>query len=361
MSQRSIAESSGPLSGKISRATLEAAILSQLGADRAEIVVGPRHGADAGIVDIGGGRVMAVTTDPFYLLPDLGWERAGWFAVHIVASDLATSGIPPRFAAIDLNLPPDAPDDDLRCLWEAVSTALADIDVAVVTGHTGRYDGCSFPTVGAATMFGFGDGDRYVTPGMASPGDLLIVTKGPAIETVGTLGASFPDTLARVAGDTVAREAEQLFWSMSVVRDAAIACAVGVRDGGVTGMHDATERGLWNAVVEIAEASGHGVTVDQNSVPVPGAVQAVCRLLDIDPFQASSEGTLVATCRPHHADAVVARLRDAGIPAAVCGEIVPADEGMRVFEDGVSRPLVAPDVDPFWPAYLRARAEWSTQ
>ena len=93
--------------GKISTREVNETILTHLGAVSPSVRVGPQSGFDFGIVDIGAGQVMVVTTDPLFVMPELGWERAAWFAVHIIASDIATSGLPPQFATFDLNLPED--------------------------------------------------------------------------------------------------------------------------------------------------------------------------------------------------------------------------------------------------------------
>ena len=53
------------------------------------------------------------------MVPAYGWERAAWFAVHILASDAATSGLPLRWMSVDLNLPPEISDEDLAALWDA--------------------------------------------------------------------------------------------------------------------------------------------------------------------------------------------------------------------------------------------------
>jgi hydrogenase expression/formation protein HypE len=347
-----------PLAGKISTPAFERIIATRLGAVRPDVLVGPRHGVDAGIVDIGGDRVMAVTTDPFFVMPEYGWERAAWFAVHIVASDAATSGLPPAYCTVDLNLPPALSDGDLADLWTAVHDACRDIDLAVVSGHTGRYDGCAFPMVGGATVISVGPRDSYVTPAMSAPGDVVIVTKGAAIETTGTFGVTFPDRLSQLLGPDIARAAADLFWSMSVVRDARVAASVGVREHGVTAMHDATERGIWGGLVEIAQASGTGLIVHQDAVLLPDPVRALCGLLAIDPYSASSEGTLLLTCRPDHANEVISHLAAHGIPATAVGEVLPPEEGIHVVRSGRSEPLTAPESDPFWPAYEQALAEW---
>ena len=95
-----------PAIGKVSSEIFDEIILPQLGRKRSEILVGPQHGVDVGIADLGNGQVMVTTTDPVFVVPPYGWERSGWFAVHILASDAATSGIRPTYITMDLNLPP---------------------------------------------------------------------------------------------------------------------------------------------------------------------------------------------------------------------------------------------------------------
>ncbi len=343
--------------GKISSDTFQRSIQPYLGRADCSVLVGPRAGVDSGIIDLGNGKVMGVTTDPLYIEPAFGWELAAWFAVHILASDAATSGLRPAYLTVDLNLPPSMSDVDLDALWRAVSATCDELDVAVVTGHTARYDGCSFPIIGGATMLSVGTRDAYVVPAMACPGDAVIVTKGAAIETTGIFGVLCGAAIEEAYGVAVAADARALFHSMSVVRDAQIAVSVGVRDCGVTCMHDATERGVWGGLVEIAEAAGTGLMVDEHAIPIRPESLAVCELFGIDPYSTSSEGTLLLTCIPRAADAVIDRLGAAGIHAAEIGHLTPADEGILVVRDDLVRDLAMPVADPFWPALTNALRE----
>jgi hydrogenase maturation factor len=298
---------------------------------------------------------MAVTVDPFFVMPELGWERAAWFAVHIVASDAATSGLEPLYVAFDLNLPLQLPTLELEGLWEAVHEACANIGLSIIAGHTGRYEECAFPMVGAATVLAPGAKDSYVTASMAQLGDTVILTKGAAIETTGVLGAVFPKTIGREAGVSIAHAAEELFWRMSVVQDARVAVGVGVRDRGVTAMHDATEAGVWNALWEIANASVVGMVVEEGAVLMRDETRAVCALFGIDPFTASSEGALVITCRPAAVAELLSRLGAADVDAGVIGEIVPPNRGVTVVRGGAAHMLEPPFEDGFWPAFRRAQ------
>jgi hydrogenase maturation factor len=284
----------------------------------------------------------------------LGWERAAWFAVHIVASDAATSGLRPAYLTVDLNLPLRMTDAEFGDLWRAVSSTCNDLDMAVITGHTARYDGCDFPMLGGATAMCMGDRDAYVVPSMAGVGDAVVLTKGAAIETTGIFGVLCEQIIARQCGFDIARAARDLFYSMSVVRDAELAVQVGVRERGVTGMHDATERGVWGGLVEMASAAGTGMLVDVDAIPLRPESRAVCRLFDLDPYSTSSEGTLLLTCKPHAVAAVIDRLATGGIEAACIGELTPPEEGVRIVQGGRERALHAPESDPFWPALRRA-------
>src|SRR5262245_65956058 len=98
--------------GKLPPETLEASILPHLGARREEVLLGPGVGRDASVIRVGAGRVLAVTTDPVSLIPAIGARDSGRMSCHLVASDLWTSGIPPAYAALTLNLPPTLADAD---------------------------------------------------------------------------------------------------------------------------------------------------------------------------------------------------------------------------------------------------------
>ena len=337
--------------GKATAELFEQVILRRLGAKDDDVLIGPQHGVDVGVVRITGDVAMALTADPVFIVPAYGWERAAWFAVHILASDASTSGLPLRWMAVDLNLPPGISDADLTTLWEAFHTTCAELGIAIVTGHTGRYDGCAWPMVGGATCIALGRSDAYVTPTMARPGDAIVVTKGAAIETTALFAATFPGRLAAGVGEETLKAADALFESMTVVPEAILARDFGLRVGGVTSMHDATEGGIIGGLLEVAAASNSGIRVDRDAIPIRPEVAAVCGYVGIDPYTAISEGTLIATVVPERAEAYVAALAGAGIDAAVVGEILPPEQGRTLMIEGREERLVHPGLDPFWGAF----------
>jgi hydrogenase maturation factor len=317
-------------------------------------VVRPQHGVDCGVVRIGDGKVMVLTTDPIFIVPEYGFQRAAWFAWHILASDVTTSGFPPAYIVVDFNLPLAMTEDQFSTVWETFDRESRKYGAEVVTGHTARYAGTDYPMVGGATFIAVGPEDRFLHPGMAQPGDIVVVTKGAAIEATGIFACAFPETIRTHLGEEVLREGQDIFYKMSTVDDALAAVTVGVRSDGVTAMHDATECGVIGGLFEIAQASEAGIVVDVDKVPIHRAVGAICGHFGMDPLISISEGTLLICVRPHKASDLLSTLGARGIAAEAIGEILPRDGGFSMIKDGKRVPLEHPRVDPFWTAMQKA-------
>ena len=163
-----------PEIGKISAEIFAELIFPRLGAKSDSVLVGPKHGTDVGIVTIGG-KAVSFTTDPVFIVPEYGWERAAWFAIHILASDAVTCGLPPRFLSIDLNLPMEMTKEQLEIMWQTMHSECQKLGVSVITGHTARYENCYYPMVGGATVVGVGEMEDYVTPAFIQAGDEIFL------------------------------------------------------------------------------------------------------------------------------------------------------------------------------------------
>ncbi len=343
--------------GKISPEVFNELIYPRLGAKSKSILVGPQHGVDVGIVNING-KAVAMTSDPVFIVPEYGFKRAAWFATHILVSDIVTSGLPPTYLTIDLNLPLSMTGDQLTEVWQTIHEESQKMGMAVICGHTARYENCNYPMVGGATVIAVGDLDQYVSPCFAKSGDAIIITKGPAIEASGIFATMFPRFLARKFGNAFSQAAQKVFYKMSVVDDALTAVKIGVRDRGVTSMHDATECGIWGGIYEIAQAAGVGARVVKEKIVMEAGVERICELFNIDPFSSISEGTLIITCRERHAAAIVAKLATKKIKSSVVGELTPKRSGMVLVENGREKKLVHPIVDPFWSAFYNALQQY---
>ena len=331
-----------PELGKIHPDFFNRVIYPRLGKKDKSIIVGPQHGVDFGAIDLGN-KVMVLSADPFYIAKELGIEKAAWFAIHILASDVAVSGIAPKYLAVDLNLPPEMTEDELARMWDAVHRECKKLGIAVVTGHTARYAGCNYPMVGGATMIGIDNKEKLIAPKCRS-GDAIIISKGPAIETTGLMAAYFPRFLEAKYGKAFVKKAQDVYYQMSTVKDALIVARV----GGVTAMHDATECGIFGGLYEMAMHSDVGMNIYLEKIILQDEVKKTCECFNIDPYKAISEGTLLATVNKKKAKDVVRALNDKFIPASIAGEVTRRKQGVIVIEKNKKYKLEHPKIDPFW-------------
>jgi hydrogenase maturation factor len=347
--------------GKLTAGEFERVIAPALAAARPDVLVGPRIGHDCAVVKVGAGRVLALTTDPLSLIPALGAADSAKLSCHLLASDLWTSGIPPAYASVSLHLPPGMTEAELGEYWRAMSAEWTKLGVTVVTGHTGRYAGCDYSIVGAATLIGVGDEGRYLSPSMAQPGDRVIVTKGCAIEAAAIAARMFPKRLAQKLEPEQMERAHAMLDQVSVVADCQAALGVGVRQRGVTALHDATEGGVLGGLIELASASGHDLRVERARIPLSDEARAACEVFGIDPWWTLAEGALIATVIPGSAAALLAAFSERGIVAADVGEVMSGKGKLWLtVPDGTVQTLTGPEPDPYWEAYGRAVAEgWS--
>jgi hydrogenase maturation factor len=332
-----------PELGKIHPEFFDRVIYPRLGAKDKKIVIGPRHGVDYGVLKIGG-SYLAMSTDPFFIVPSFGFSKAAWFGFHIIFCDVAVSGLKPRYLAIDLNLPPEMTEGQLEEMWKTVHSEAKKYGISVITGHTARYTGCSYPMVGGATAIAIGSKKELRGPFKVKSGDRIVITKGPAIETTGLLAVLFPDKFIKAGGEAFQKQAADIFQQMSVMDDCAIA-----RDfPGVHAMHDATECGIWGGLYEMAKAGNYGIRVEEKSIPIQPVIKKTAELFRFDPFCSISEGTLIAIVDVKEADELVAAFKREGIISAVVGDVLPMSKGIKIVKEGKERTLEHPKVDPYW-------------
>ena len=330
-----------PNLGKADRTFLADRVLPNLGADRDDVAIGPAHGVDFGLLDIGE-RAVAIATDPVSILPALGFERAGRFALDFVLADVAVSGLAPSHLAIAFTLPPDMDDESFSRVWGAIDDEARELGVSIVTGHTARYSGCSFPWVGGATALAVGDHGEVIRPDGARVGDDLLVTNGPAVETTGLLSTLFPDAIE--LDEPLLSTAQARLDEAACVRDAMTASAAGGR--GVHAMHDATECGLYGAFTEVAASAGVRLDIATEGIPIRPGVRKACDALGIDPWSAGTGGTLVIAVDPDHTAAVRDALDAEDTAVGVAGTV---ERGSGVVVDGEE--VTHPETDPAWAAY----------
>ncbi len=295
------------------------------------VVVGPRPGEDAAILDLGD-RYLVAKSDPITFTA----EDIGWYAVQVNANDLAVRGARPCWFLMTLLLPEKRSDAGLvERIFIQVQDACGAIGATVVGGHTEVTAGLDRPIL-AGTMLGEVEKARLVTTAGARPGDAVLLSKGIAIEGASILAREGGARLAAVPADVVACARNFLRNpGISVLPEATIALATAP----IHAMHDPTEGGLATGLLELAVAGGVGLEVDEEAIPVLPACAALCRALGLDPLGLIASGSLLLACEAERAEALLAAWGKAGIDGRVIGRVLPAGAGYWLVDRRARRPL----------------------
>jgi hydrogenase maturation factor len=195
---------------------------------------------------------------------------------------------------------------------------------------------------------------------MAGDGDDLILTRSAAYGATSVLTRAFPRAVRKQLGASLFERAWKYLRSSDTVTDSLSAVKAGIHQRGVTAIHDVTEGGSLAGMVEMAEASKLGGTIELESIPVSEETLEICKLFHLDPLTSLGEGSLLIAARPNRTRRVIDILQSRGTKATVIGQFSSRTRGLI----GVSRKrrikIRYPKRDPYWNAYWRAlRKGWT--
>ena len=311
--------------GKFPPELLERLLASAQSGDP-RVVLGPRVGEDAAALDFGD-RLLVAKSDPVTFATD----RAGWYAVQVCANDVACTGATPRWFLATLLVPQSFTTEDATRLFDDLMQSCLDLGVTLIGGHSEVTHGIQRPIV-MGTMLGEVERDRLITTGGAQEGDSIIVTKGLAIEGTALLARDCSGELRQsgISENVIVKSVAMLDSpGISVLHDAQICSRMEVHS-----LHDITEGGLFTALHEVAAASGLGLAVEEDSVPVLPETSEVCSALGLHPLALLGSGAMLVTLHPQYTPTLLRSLEDAGIDAWEIGQMIPAEEGRVLFTRG---------------------------
>lgn len=294
------------------------------------LLVPPGVGQDVAALDLQGAEVMVAHGDPI----TLGGSKLGRSAVLVNANDIATSGARPRWMLATVLLPPGTTPSEALATLADLAAAAAEQNVVVAGGHTEISTAVVRPVV-SLTMLGTLPRAGLRDKGSVHPRDRVVLTKALAMEGTALLADELGLRL-RALGMTDAELAgcRSLLMEASIVREAGIAAEVDA----VRAMHDVTEGGLATALRELAAATGHGMVVHRDEVPVAALTRRVCELLEADPLGLIASGSLLICCAPDGVARLLEALRDGGVEAREIGEVGEPGAGVAALERGRPAP-----------------------
>jgi thiamine-monophosphate kinase len=248
-------------------------------------------GDDAAVIEPERRMADVLTTDA--LVEDIHFDRRfcppdaiGHKALAVNLSDLAAMGALPRAALLSLVLPGELPAADVDGILDGLLALAARHKVTLVGGNITRSPG---PLVVDVTAIGAVAPRRVLTRSGARPGDEVYVTgrvgNGAAGLQAFREGGLVPDAQAHYL-----RPEPRVRAGLLLGRNRAASACMDLSDG------------LADAVRQVAEASGVGMAIRADAVPIEDAVRAWFVQRRADPAIAAIAGgddyELLFTSRP---------------------------------------------------------------
>lgn len=274
-----------------------------------------------------GKQEIAISTDTFVVAPlEFPGGNIGSLAVHGTLNDIAMMGASPVCLTAGFVLEEGLSLEVLDRVVRSMAAATLAAGVPLVTGDTkvverGKADGMYINTTGIGTMQpGF-----RPAPHRATPGDVILVS--------GALGRHGMAIMASREGigfeSQIESDSAALFPLVDLLREAA-----GER---VHVLRDPTRGGAASALNEIAAASGVGMMLEEETLPIPANVQAACEMLGLDPLYVANEGVLIAIVAAESADAALSALRahPLGRESCVIGRVQAEHRGMVLLQTAI--------------------------
>ena len=318
--------------GKLRAATLQA-LFDRHPVKDPRVVVGPRVGEDAAVIDIGD-RYLIATADPI----TIATTDIAWYALQVNANDVAVRGARPRWFLATILLPEGrVSESEVAALFARLHEACDELDVSLVGGHTEVTYGIDRPIV-AGTMLGEVAKEKLVTTGGAQVGDAVVMTKGVPLEGTAIVAREKEAELrARGVPAAVIRKAKGFLRTpgLSVVPEAEIACELAT----VHAMHDPTEGGIATALHELADAAGVGLRIDRDRIMILPEGRILCDAFGLDPLGTIASGALLMTLAPAEAGIVIHALARESIDCHFIGQVVPREQGVTLVDGAKQEPL----------------------
>jgi hydrogenase expression/formation protein HypE len=282
---------------------------------------------DGAVID--GADKLVYSTDSYVVSPYFfpGGD-IGKISVCGTVNDISMAGGEAKYLSLSFIIEEGLPFADLERIVSSIKAESEKAGVRIVTGDTkvvdrGKGDGIYINTSGIGVLR---------TPGL-SPANLK---KGDKIIVSGTVGDH--GTAVMLARNPNLVQADILS-DCACLKEPAL--ALGKLGDDLRVMRDPTRGGLATTLNEFIEppaagsgrtASGLGIDIIEEKIPVSTAVNMACEMLGLDPLYAACEGRMIAVTSPDKADEALEILRGYEVTggATIIGEITDEHPGKLV-------------------------------
>jgi len=260
---------------------------------------------DAAIVKLNG--KTAFTTDSFTVSPIFfNGGNIGKLAIAGTCNDLAMMGAKPEFLTCGFMIEEGLEYDELEKIVKTMADELKKVGAKIVAGDTkvvpaGSVDKIFINTSGIGTVI-----KPAISVHNLKKGDKIIVSRD-----IGRHGTVVMAHRYEVETD-IESDCKVLWDEVKSLLDAGI---------DIKAMRDATRGGLSAVLNEWADASGVGIEIKEDKVPISDEVIGLCEIFGFEPMDLANEGTFIVAVDAKDAEKAEGILKQFNEKASIIGEV----------------------------------------
>ncbi|WP_456470211.1 hydrogenase expression/formation protein HypE [Caminibacter sp.] len=281
---------------------------------------------DAAVINSEG--KIAFTTDSFTVSPlFFNGGNIGKLSVVGTCNDIAMMGAKPEYLTCGFMIEEGLTFDELEKIVKSMSEELKKAGAKIVAGDTkvvpaGSVDKIFINTSGVGKVI-----KENISAHNIKPGDKIIVSRD--------IGRHGTVIMAHRYGVETNIESDcKLLWDE----------VKALIDGGIDikAMRDATRGGISAVLNEWSRASGVGIEIDEDRLPVSDEVVGLCEIFGFEPVDLANEGTFVLAVGEKDAKKAEEILKTFNKNASVIGEAVSGDKVVLKSPWGTKRVIELP-------------------
>ena len=310
--------------------------------DKGKVIIGPKIGFDSAVIRVNDERCIVVSNDPSIFIPEsIPIEYFAFGAVHWAASDVAVFGAKPKWLVYTILFPINTDSEFVRKVIHSISVEARRVGIDIVGGHTAVYKGIN-TTMSSSTVMGEIKEGELILPSNAKLGDYILFTKTLGLEIAIALAYEKEDELKTFLKPSEVVSLKNMYRELSVVKEALLLAENNL----VNAMHDVSEGGLAAALNEFSEASKLGFEIYIENFNLPDYVRTISEHYNIDLFNVSNTGSLLASVPEDNIDDAINILKRNGINVQIIGRFKGKDR-VIIEKNGEKKPFPTVNRDAY--------------
>ncbi len=274
---------------------------------------------------------IAITTDSYTVKPIFfrGGD-IGRLSISGTVNDLSVVGAKPLALTLSFIIPEGFDSSVLEKIMKSINDTSLEADVPIITGDTKVSDGVDDIIINTS---GVGIVKKLCKDSNIKEGDAIIISGNIAEH-----------------GLAILLEREGFEFDINIKSDVAPLNKMiePILDYNVHAMKDPTRGGLANALNELSEKSGIGITIYEDKIPISEEVKGICDILGLDPLIIANEGKVIIAVDKKDANDVLEILREHkyGKNAEIIGYATKEHKGV-LLDTGIGKRIIDPPIgDP---------------